>query len=238
MFTKGHIGWNKGLTKDTDIRIFNMSQKMRLKPSISKRRIRSLRGIHDCKYCGKIFPTPCQLGGHTARCINNPNRSKTIEKDRIRATMNNKSSDPEVRKKISIGVRKFLNKNPDRVPYILNHSSKESYPEHIFDNALKSNNFSGYKHPYRFGIYEFDFAFPELLIDVDIDGGTHKLEKVIRIDKIRDEYTKSMGWTVIRFTSDDVIKNIDKCIDTLRRSIEDHIPFKDRDVGASPSEAT
>ena len=126
----------------------------------------------------------------------------------------------EVTKKLISEKRiKFLTENPDKVPYLINHSSKKSYPEIIFENALNSSDISGWTYNYQSGMYSYDFAFPDLKIDVEIDGGTHLSEKVIKIDQRRDEYSKSIGWTVLRFTAKEVKENVLECIKRLQEVI-------------------
>jgi len=125
----------------------------------------------------------------------------------------------ETKRKISESRLKYLNEHPDKVPYLLNHSSKISYPEKIFMDALIRHKIEGWRYGYQFGIYCFDFAFIELKIDVEIDGGTHLTDKVKRIDERRDLYSKDKGWTVIRFTAKDVKNDVDKCILKLKEQI-------------------
>ena len=122
----------------------------------------------------------------------------------------------ETKRKISIGRTKYLIEHPDQVPYLINHSSKKSWPEQTFENALISSGISGWKYAYQNGIYEYDFAWPEKKIDVEVDGGTHKTEKVIRIDKRRDEFSKSQGWKVMRFEASRVKKDVIGCINELK----------------------
>lgn len=111
---------------------------------------------------------------------------------------------------------KYLTENPDRVPYLINHSSKKSYPEQVFENALVSSNITGWLYAYQHGIYEYDFAWPEQKIDVEIDGSTHLLENVKKIDIRRDEFSKNKGWIVLRFTASQVKKDVVSCIKELR----------------------
>lgn len=91
-----------------------------------------------------------------------------------------------------------MDKNPDKVPYKLNHSSKISWPEKLFSNLLKENNITGWVYNYQVNRYSYDFAFPELKVDIEIDGATHNLENVKRIDIERDKFTKKNGWVVVR----------------------------------------
>jgi very-short-patch-repair endonuclease len=138
----------------------------------------------------------------------------TKESHRLRPDVRKPSE--ETKKKISASRIKYLTENPDKVPYRLNHSSKESYPEMIFRKALESSGISGWEQSYRCGIYEYDFAFPVEKIDIEIDGATHKLEKVIIIDERRDRWTESNGWKVIRFEAQKVKTDVVGCIALLR----------------------
>lgn len=118
----------------------------------------------------------------------------------------------ETKKKLSEIRIKYLKENPDKVPYLINHSSNKSWPEKIFEGALIKSKIVGWESRYRNGIYQYDIAFPKQKIDVEIDGGTHKTEKVMKIDARRDAWSISEGWTVIRFPAERVKKNLDECI--------------------------
>lgn len=122
----------------------------------------------------------------------------------------------ESKRKISQARIKYLTAHPDKVPYLINHSSKKSWPEQVFENALISSGIIGWKYAYQNGIYEYDFAWPDRKIDVEIDGGTHKTEKVIKIDERRDIFSISNGWKVKRFTADRVKKDVIGCINELK----------------------
>ncbi len=120
------------------------------------------------------------------------------------------------KKKISEARLKYLLENPDKVPYLINHSSKMSYPEKIFKNALESADIKGWIYNYQNSIYQYDFAFIDKKIDVEIDGATHLTEKVKRIDERRDTFSKTNGWIVIRFTAKEVKENVLACINKLK----------------------
>ena len=125
-----------------------------------------------------------------------------------------------IRDKISISRKKYLIEHPDKVPYLLNHSSKKSYPEKLFEDALIKSNIVGWIYNYQNSIYQYDFAFPNLKIDVEIDGSTHNQDKVKKIDKERDEFSISNGWKVIRFDAKSVIHNTIECVNKLKHIIE------------------
>lgn len=79
-----------------------------------------------------------------------------------------------------------MKENPDKVPYLLNHSSKISYPEETIIKYLNLYNIKGWIFQMQFSIYKLDFAFPEYKLDVEIDGATHNTDKVKKIDNRRD----------------------------------------------------
>jgi very-short-patch-repair endonuclease len=131
-----------------------------------------------------------------------------------------KKHSEQTKRKISKARIKYLTENPDKVPYLINHSSKKSYPEQIFENALISANITGWQYAYQNGIYEYDFAWPEQKIDVEIDGSTHLSEKVKKIDRRRDKFSKKNGWVVLRFTADKVKTDVLSCINLLLSTID------------------
>lgn len=126
----------------------------------------------------------------------------------------------ETKDKVSKSRIKYLQENPEKVPYLLNHSSKESYPERIFKNALVENKIECWVQEYQNGIYRYDFAFLDLKIDVEVDGSTHLTEKVKKIDERRDNWSKEQGWTVVRFTAKEVKENVTRCVNILKEIIK------------------
>lgn len=126
----------------------------------------------------------------------------------------NRKHTTESKRKISLARKQFLDANPNKVPYLLNHSSKDSYPEKLFEQALKDLNITGWIKKYQVGRYEYDFAFLDKKIDVEIDGSTHLLEKVKLIDKARDVFSEENGWAVLRIAAKEVLKDVKNCITT------------------------
>jgi len=126
----------------------------------------------------------------------------------------------EARKNISKARIKFLKNNPDKAPYKIYHASNESYLEKKFKIVLKKNKITGWVYRYQNGIYEYDFAFPLKKIDIEIDGETHESEKVKKIDKKRDKWSKKQGWKVVRFKGNQIKHNLDECIKILKEYLE------------------
>lgn len=172
-----------------------------------------------CEFCGENFDSGRKLGGHMTHCKLNPKYDE-IKKNMSKSGLaRNFCWSDNDKKRISNERIKYLTEHPDKVPYKLNHSSKMSYPEKIFKNALESANIIGWIYNYQNGIYSYDFAFPELKIDVEIDGSTHTQEKVKKIDERRDLFSKENGWIVVRFTAKEVKENVLNCINNVIKFI-------------------
>lgn len=135
------------------------------------------------------------------------------------STFKGKHHSQETKDKISLIRIKYLQEHPDMVPYLINHSSKVSYPEELLLNKLTELNITGWIFKFQNGMYQYDFAWPELKIDVEVDGGTHKLEKVKKIDERRDKFSRDNGWIVLRFTANEIKYNIDDCIKIILKHI-------------------
>lgn len=115
----------------------------------------------------------------------------------------------EEKLRISKSRKLYLKEHPDKVPYLLNHSSKISYPEQYFINVFQNENIPLNYHK-QFGLYELDFYNEEFKVYVEIDGEQHYLSQSIERDKIRNEYFKQLGWKGIRVRWAHFIKSSDE----------------------------
>ena len=107
-----------------------------------------------------------------------------------------KGPSEETKKKISDARKKFLELNPDKVPYVINHRSRESYPEKYFAECLSN---TGILKQYRLGRYALDFANPSEKRYLEIDGEQHYLDqRIVEHDKTRTRYLESHGWFGMR----------------------------------------
>ena len=68
--------------------------------------------------------------------------------------------------------------------------------------------------------YKIDIANKLLKIAIEIDGNSHfALFRKIQ-DRRKDEFLKSLGWIVLRFRNNDVLKNIESCLSTISSVVE------------------
>ena len=143
-----HKAWNKGLTKETDLRIAKQSKN-------SKK--------YYTKHAGSF------LGKHHSE---------------------------ETKEKISVARKSYLQENPDKVPFKLNHSSKESFPEKYFRLWLTKENLLD-KQELNVDRYYLDFAWPNKKIYLEIDGSQHNLDYMKEHDLERTTVLDNLGWTCI-----------------------------------------
>lgn len=185
-----------------------------------------------CKYCGKECKNKNSLVQHEIRCKENPNRIKSgfelyndrghigynqytkakklgldkpimskETKEKISKTWKGKHLPEEVKQKISESQKKYYLEHPDKIPYKLWHSSEISYPEQYFKEVFEKENID-LKYHLQIGLYELDFYKEDVKKYIEIDGGTHYKKKVQEIDKRKDKYLSSLGWSCIKIRWD------------------------------------
>ncbi len=69
------------------------------------------------------------------------------------------------------------------------------------------------------GDYIVDFFCPRAKLIIEIDGSQHFFGKVIEYDRIRDEYVRSLGLRVLRFTNTDVLTHIEEVVESIEKEI-------------------
>lgn len=70
--------------------------------------------------------------------------------------------------------------------------------------------------------YIADFMCKELMLIIEVDGSIHQLEEIIEKDKFRQKELEAAGFTVLRFTNEEVLTNIQRVIHSLEEWIEKH----------------
>lgn len=126
-------------------------------------------------------------------------KTRTISEANVLANkLHPKTLSEKTKKKISESRKKYLIKNPDKVPYKLNHYSKgSSYPENYFNYIFKKYNLEFIKE-LPISYYSLDFAFNGK-INVEIDGEQHYLDKrILNSNGNRDIFLQNLGWETIR----------------------------------------
>jgi very-short-patch-repair endonuclease len=69
------------------------------------------------------------------------------------------------------------------------------------------------------GEYIVDFYCPKAKLVIELDGEYHADEEIKKYDRVRDEHIKNLGLTIIRFTNDEVLKNVGRVTDRIVKEI-------------------
>ncbi len=70
------------------------------------------------------------------------------------------------------------------------------------------------------GPYIVDFYCPQGNLIVEIDGGQHFEKNGENNDRQRDQYLQRIGFTVLRFSNIDVLKNIDGVVEVISERLK------------------
>lgn len=149
-----------------------------LEPSIKKKRVAWNKGL--------TIETDERVRRGAATC------SRT-QKGRV-----GRPATEETKRKLSEIRKAYLEKNPEKVPYRLNHSSKISYPEQYFIDCFKDIA-ENIEFQYQVSRYNLDFANPREMLYLEIDGEQHYVDKrIVDHDKKRTAFLEALGWKGIR----------------------------------------
>lgn len=75
--------------------------------------------------------------------------------------------------------------------------------------------------------YIIDFAERSIKLAIEIDGATHSTDAEKTHDAIRTEFLTRKGWTVLRFTNNDVFEDTDETFDAIWREATQMKRIKD-----------
>jgi very-short-patch-repair endonuclease len=101
-----------------------------------------------------------------------------------------------------------------------NLRSKSTEAERCLWTRLRSKHLGCVFYRQRpIGDYIVDFYCPKAKLVVEVDGGRHFAKDIAGDDKFRDEYLRSFGLTILRFSNSDVLKKTD----TVAEKIHDFL---------------
>ena len=67
--------------------------------------------------------------------------------------------------------------------------------------------------------YIVDFLLPESMLIIEVDGSQHYTESGLAADAIRDEHLRSLGYTVIRYSNEDIRINLDGVAESILQKL-------------------
>ena len=95
----------------------------------------------------------------------------------------------------------------------------------VWNEILRMRQFADYKFLRQKPIYNYivDFYCSELRLVIEIDGDSHA--ESIEYDAERTKVLEAFGLTVVRYSNDEVLRNIQGVYDDLRGKIQANIPL-------------
>jgi very-short-patch-repair endonuclease len=92
---------------------------------------------------------------------------------------------------------------------------------------LKADRLAGlaFRRQTPMGHYIADFVAHSCKLIVELDGESHDFEERARYDERRDQWFASRGYCVVRFTNDDVMKNLEGVVLSILEAAEQVAPL-------------
>jgi very-short-patch-repair endonuclease len=75
-----------------------------------------------------------------------------------------------------------------------------------------------FRRQYSIGPFVLDFYCPEIRLAIEIDGDSHFQEEEIEYDKERQRYIEDKRIKFLRFTNEDVYKNINEVLNDIAKN--------------------
>jgi very-short-patch-repair endonuclease len=82
----------------------------------------------------------------------------------------------------------------------------------------------GFRRQSPMGNYIADFVSHSGRIVVEVDGESHDFESRLQHDSQRDDWFRSRGYRVLRFTNDDVLRNLEGVVLAIGQAAEQAAP--------------
>ncbi len=95
-------------------------------------------------------------------------------------------------------------------------------PELVFWTAVRDQKLQGYKfrRQYSVGRYIVDFYCTKARIGIEIDGDSHFTDDQKKYDDVRGEYISALGIKILRYTNDEIMKNLNGVLEDISRYLQ------------------
>ena len=83
------------------------------------------------------------------------------------------------------------------------------------------------RRQYILGDYIVDFFFRKSMLIIEIDGGYHDTEEQQEKDAIRQEWLEQNGYTVLRFSNDQILFDTENSINIIKQHLKGPSRYQD-----------
>lgn len=112
-----------------------------------------------------------------------------------------------------------------KLRYLANKLRKEMTKAEacLWKYALRASKMKGYQFRRQRPVLQYiaDFMCKELKLVIEVDGLTHQWEETAARDLQKSNDLEQAGFKVIRFTDEEVLKNMNAVIEKIKRVIEE-----------------
>ena len=110
-----------------------------------------------------------------------------------------------------------------------NHRANPTQAESILWDCLKSKKLENYKfrRQHIIGKYITDFVCLKKRLVIEIDGLIHQLPEIKEKDEFRQSWLESIGFTVLRFTNDEVLADIDAVLNQVQKTLHNQKDYNE-----------
>ena len=93
----------------------------------------------------------------------------------------------------------------------------------LWKYALKARMLKGYQFRRQRPVLKYiaDFMCKELSLVIEVDGISHTVGETIRKDELKQKALEKAGFTVLRFTDEEVLKSMSLVVETLEAWVEE-----------------
>jgi very-short-patch-repair endonuclease len=92
----------------------------------------------------------------------------------------------------------------------------------LWKYVLRAGQMKGYTFNRQRPVLNYiaDFMCKELMIIIELDGITHHTENAIEKDEKKDEKLREIGFSVLRFSDDEVLNHLNMVVETIDSCIQ------------------
>ena len=102
--------------------------------------------------------------------------------------------------------------------FAIENKKHQTEAEQVLWHRLKASQLGvKFNRQHIIGKYIADFVCLDKKLIIEVDGAYHSQEERLLWDENRDEFLKSNGFKILRFTNKDVLFNIDSVLDIIRK---------------------
>jgi very-short-patch-repair endonuclease len=112
----------------------------------------------------------------------------------------------------------FNRKNEKEKRRVLRNEPTQA--ETLLWNLLKNKQVGGYKFRRQYSVepYIIDFYCPSLKLAIEVDGPIHQVNDQPEYDRERQQYIETFGIQFLRFTNEEVYRNIDLVLNVIAQT--------------------